>query len=160
MGRRFTTPTAAGTGGSWARDKRFDSILESKSAALWQHFLLIFLRTNVIFCTKRAWYRLERVHMPKLVDAGTGGTTRGMGALSYRASLSSMVGSNRSARVQLSRAVASRRIIRHTASRYRCCQTTPSRPAAQLAVMVRSSSLPRRIACTTQASSQSTVVID
>ena len=27
-------------------------ILESKSAALWQQFLLIFLRTSVIFCTK------------------------------------------------------------------------------------------------------------
>ena len=37
--------------------KRFGAYWSQKVQLRWQNFLLVFLRTNVIFCTKKAWYR-------------------------------------------------------------------------------------------------------
>ena len=47
----------SGVWGEAAADKRFGAYWSQKVQLGWQQFLLIFLRTNVIFCTKQAGYR-------------------------------------------------------------------------------------------------------
>ena len=47
----------SGVWGEAAADKRFAAHWSQNVQLWWQQFLLILLRTSVIFCTKQAWYR-------------------------------------------------------------------------------------------------------
>ena len=49
--------TASGVLGEAPATNDVVHIGSQKVQLSWQKFLSIFLRTNVIFCTKRAWYR-------------------------------------------------------------------------------------------------------